>query len=76
MENWRSANRAQDRRLWHTLWCVGVALTLTLASSILVAVGGPGGTGDEGFYVQQAVLLALSAAGTVVALRRWRALRG
>ncbi|WP_434995775.1 hypothetical protein [Arthrobacter sp. Ld5] len=75
MEDWRSASRAQDRRLWQTLWCVGAALTLTLASSILVAVGDPGAEVLGRFHVQQAVLLALSAAGTIVALRRWRALR-
>ncbi|MHA7283047.1 hypothetical protein [Arthrobacter sp. TMS2-4] len=76
MEDWRSASRAQDRRLWQTLSYVGTALTLTLVSSILVAVGGPGVVVTEWFYVQQAMLLALSAAGTFLALRRWRALRG
>ncbi|WP_104167141.1 hypothetical protein [Arthrobacter sp. SX1312] len=76
MEEWRSASRAQDRKLWQTLWYVGAALTLTLASSILVALGGLGTAATDWFYIQQAVLLSLSAAGTVFALRRWRALRG
>ena len=76
MDEWRSASRVQDRKLWQTLWYVGAALTLALASSLLVAASGPGPATTEWFYLQQAVLLVLSAAGAVFALRRWRALRG
>ncbi|MBG6225002.1 hypothetical protein IWX63_001567 [Arthrobacter sp. CAN_A2] len=70
------ASRAQERRLWQTLWYVGAVLTLVLATSIMVAAGAPGAAVTDWFYVQQSVLLALSAVGTFLAVRRWRALRG
>ncbi|MHA7240950.1 hypothetical protein [Arthrobacter sp. TMS1-12-1] len=76
MEEWRSASRVQERRLWQTLGYVGIALTLALASSVLVAVSDQESAVTQGYYVQQSVLLALSAAGSFLAVRRWRALRG
>jgi uncharacterized membrane protein YhaH (DUF805 family) len=75
MDSWKSASRAQERRLWNTLLCVGIALTLVIALSIVVAVGGPDQSPSRWFLTQQAVLLALSTTGTVVAVRRWHGLR-
>ncbi|MEC5200634.1 putative membrane protein [Arthrobacter sp. PL16] len=73
MEEWKTATRLQERRLWNTLTCVGVVLTLVLAASILVAIRYSDDQPTVWFLVQQAVLLALSSGGTVVAIRRWRA---
>ncbi|MHA7280827.1 hypothetical protein ACX80H_13875 [Arthrobacter sp. MDT2-2] len=75
MDSWKSAGRTQERKLWNTLFCVGVVLTVTLGSSILLVAGSAGSAASAWFYVQQWVLLALSAGGTVLAFRRWRSLR-
>jgi uncharacterized membrane protein len=75
METWKSAQRVQERRLWHTLFCVGVVLTVTLAASIVVAAGSGAPAIRGWFYVQQSVLLVLGAGGTAVAFRRWRSFR-
>lgn len=75
MDSWRSAERVQERKLWSTLSCVGAVLTITLASSILLVAGSAGTHATLWFYLQQAVLFVLSAAGTATALRRRRSLR-
>ncbi|WP_104180546.1 hypothetical protein [Arthrobacter sp. B0490] len=75
MESWRSAERAHERRLWSTLLCVGVALMAALSSSLVAAAIGADPTASAWFYLQQSVLLLLSAGGTALALRRWRSAR-
>ncbi len=73
METWKKPQRAHERRFWATLLCVGAALIAALSSSLLAAaVSADPGVGP-GFYLQQSVLLVLTVAGTVLALRRWRA---
>lgn len=54
---------------------VGVLLSLTLLSSLLLTAGVSGDSVSVGFYVQQGVLLAASAVGTALAVRRWRRAR-
>ncbi|MHA7190111.1 hypothetical protein ACX80N_07455 [Arthrobacter sp. MDT2-16] len=71
MEDWRSAQRAPERRLWGTLCCVGVALTVAVASSIVGAAVSPTPIPGGWFYLQQSVLLTLGAAGTALAFRRF-----
>ncbi|MEG9246762.1 hypothetical protein V6S67_01520 [Arthrobacter sp. Soc17.1.1.1] len=72
MESWKNAQRAHERRFWGTLLCVGVALIAALSSSLLAAAtSADSGVGPR-FYLQQSVLLVLTVAGTVLALRRWR----
>ncbi len=74
-EEWRAATREQERLLWSTLCWVGAVLTLVLASSILVGASTGGTDSGAWFFVQQCVLLVLSAAGTTLAVRRWRSVR-
>ena len=75
MENWKSPQRAHERRLWSTLLCVGVVLVAALSSSLLAEVVSADPTTGVWFYVQQSVLLVLSAAGTAFAFRRRRSVR-
>ncbi|MDQ0736983.1 hypothetical protein [Arthrobacter agilis] len=75
MESWKSAQRAHERRLWSTLVCVGLALVLALASSLLAAVISADPAVGPWFYLQQSVLLVLSVAGTALAFRRRRSAR-
>jgi hypothetical protein len=75
MDSWKSASRTQERTLWNTLFCVGVVLTITLGSSILLVAGSAEAAASAWFYVQQWVLFTFSAGGTVLAYRRWRSLR-
>jgi Na+/phosphate symporter len=71
MEDWRSAQRAPERRLWGTLFCVGVVLTVAVASSIVGAALSRTQTAGGWFYLQQSVLLMLGAAGTALAFLRF-----
>ncbi|MHA7287529.1 hypothetical protein ACX80I_14725 [Arthrobacter sp. MDT3-44] len=75
MDSWRSAGRTQERTLWNTLFWVGVVVTVTVASSVLLVAGSAGTAASAWFYLQQCVLLVLSAGGTVLAFRRWRSFR-
>ncbi len=75
MDSWKSAGRRQERTLWQTLSYLGVVLTITVGSSILLVAGSAGSQVTAWFYVQQAVLLVLSAAGTTAAFRRSRSFR-
>ncbi|MHA7210261.1 hypothetical protein [Arthrobacter sp. MDT1-65] len=75
MESWRAAERTHEQGFWSTLLCVGAALTAALSGSLVAAAIGADPTASAWFYLQQSVLLVLSAACTGLAFRRRRSAR-
>ncbi|WP_026531662.1 hypothetical protein [Arthrobacter sp. H41] len=75
MESWRSAERTSELALWRTVFWVAAVVAASLLLSIFMVLRDPGPSVGAGFYVQQAVLLVLSAAFALPALANWRQAR-